>query len=284
MSESNRLMFRPLNRFDQSRGLRFAGSATSPNDPHALEQYAVIRERSASGLADEEFALVQPFTLALCNGYDIPSTDSGGVYEYACWNRSVTNRICARSSRACGWQAFEPRLPSRRRDRFRGKAMALDVRMASIADVDALVRLNREVQSLHAELEPTYFKADTASDEVRAFFRAKLEAPDNHIRLSDGDTGPNGYVWFEIQERPGTPFTLPNRRVYVHHLAVEKMARRCGIASALLARVETEARSAGIDNVVLDVWAANASARSFFTAHGFASFNLMLRKISPDSV
>src|SRR4051794_125651 len=99
---------------------------------------------------------------------------------------------------------------------FDGKAMAFSVRVASVADIDALVRLNREVQWLHTELEPTYFKAYTAADEVSAFFRAKLATPGNHIRLSEDDTGPNGYVWFEVQERPETPFTLPSRRVYVH--------------------------------------------------------------------
>jgi ribosomal protein S18 acetylase RimI-like enzyme len=161
---------------------------------------------------------------------------------------------------------------------FDGKAMAFLVRAASVADIDALVRLNRDVQLLHAEFEPAYFKARTAADEVGAFFGARLATPGNHIRLSEGDTGPNGYVWFEVQERPETPFTRPGRRIYVHHLAVQKTARRRGIASALLGQVEIEALSAGIDSIVLDVWAANESARGLFAAHGFTAFNLMLRK------
>ena len=156
--------------------------------------------------------------------------------------------------------------------------MTITVRAASVADIDAIVRLNRDVQQLHAELDPSFFKSDLDNEQVAAFFAAKLALPENHIQLADDEDGPNGYVWFEVQARPETPLTLARKRIYVHHLSVQPTARRHGVASALLRQVEAEARVGGITIIALGTWAANGPARGFFTACGFAPFHLSLGK------
>jgi ribosomal protein S18 acetylase RimI-like enzyme len=156
--------------------------------------------------------------------------------------------------------------------------MTISVRVASVADIDDIVRLNRDVQLLHAELEPAFFKSNFDNEKVASFFAAKLALSENHIRLADSSDGPNGYVWFEVQDRPETPLTLARKRIYIHHLSVQAGARRHGIASALLRQVEAEALIGGITAIALDTWAANESARSFFEARGFTAFNLSLGK------
>jgi ribosomal protein S18 acetylase RimI-like enzyme len=158
------------------------------------------------------------------------------------------------------------------------KAVTISIRMASDVDIDAIVRLNRDVQQLHAEIEPSFFKSDTDDKEIAVFFAEKLATSGNYIRLAGGGDGPNGYVWFEVQERPDTPLTLARKRIYIHHLTVKAGARRHGIASALLRQVEAEALAGGITSIALDTWAANGSARSFFEARGFTPFNLTLGK------
>jgi ribosomal protein S18 acetylase RimI-like enzyme len=156
--------------------------------------------------------------------------------------------------------------------------MTISVRVASAADIDVIVRLNRDVQQLHAELEPSFFKSNVNNEEVAAFFAAKLALSENHIRLADSGDGPNGYVWFEVQDRPETPLTLARKRIYIHHLSVQQAVRRRGIALALLGQVEAEALAGGITNIALDTWAANGSARGFFEARGFTPFNFSLGK------
>ncbi len=98
--------------------------------------------------------------------------------------------------------------------------MTISVRAASAADIGAIVWLNRDVQRLHADFEPSYFKSNVVEDEVAAFFAAKLALPENHFRLADGGDGPNSYVWFELQGRPETPFRLARKRIYIHHLSI----------------------------------------------------------------
>ena len=72
--------------------------------------------------------------------------------------------------------------------------MTISVRAASAADIDDIVRLNRDVQQLHAELEPSFFKSNSDNDEVAAFFASKLALSENQIRLAEVSDGPNGYV------------------------------------------------------------------------------------------
>jgi diamine N-acetyltransferase len=156
--------------------------------------------------------------------------------------------------------------------------VTVSIRPASTADVDAILLLNQEVQQLHAAFEPTIFRADTSSDEINAYFAARLSAAGHEIRLAEIDGTPVGYIWFEVQDRPETPFQLSGKRIYIHHLSVRKTARRSGVGSALLERVQAEALATGITSIALDTWAANATALHFFEARGFSPFNLVLRK------
>jgi ribosomal protein S18 acetylase RimI-like enzyme len=156
--------------------------------------------------------------------------------------------------------------------------MTISVRVGSDADIDVIVRLNRDVQQLHAELEPSVFKTNIDTSEMTAFFAAKLILTEHHFRLAYLDDGPSGYIWFEVQERRETPLTLARKRIYIHHLSVQVSARRRGIASALLSQVEGEALAGRITNIALDTWAANGAARDFFEHRGFTPFNLTLGK------
>lgn len=98
--------------------------------------------------------------------------------------------------------------------------MSMEVRAASEADLGALVRLNQVVQSLHAALYPSDFKQAPDPSAVTAFFAARLADPKCAIGIAELDLAPVGYIWFETQPRPETPFTLARPRIYVHHVSV----------------------------------------------------------------
>jgi ribosomal protein S18 acetylase RimI-like enzyme len=156
--------------------------------------------------------------------------------------------------------------------------MPAEIRAAGQSDLDALVRLNQDVQALHARLYPDDFKADPDPVDVRLFFAERLDDPKSVIGLAEQDGRAVGYVWFDIQARPDTPFTFARRRLYICHIAVEPQARRRGIASALLGYVERRAAREGIDEIALDSWTANLDAQHFFGARGFVACHASLRK------
>ena len=160
--------------------------------------------------------------------------------------------------------------------------MATTVRLASAADIDALLALNAAVQSLHAALYPEDFKRAADTEDARAKFAAWLASPDVRIAVAEAEGAPVGYVYFETQTLAETAFNPARRRVYVHHLCVAQAMQRRGVGAALLRLVEQHAAAEDIREIALDAWAANVGAISFFERNGFAPFNVALRKpVSP---
>ncbi|HLJ70053.1 MAG TPA: GNAT family N-acetyltransferase [Roseiarcus sp.] len=142
------------------------------------------------------------------------------------------------------------------------------------ADLDALIRLNEAIQSVHANLYPKQFKPRPNPASLRTFFAARL----TEIVLAELEGLPVGYVWCEIQSRPETPFSPGRPRLYVHHLSVEPQARRRGVGAALMRYVEQEAIQRGVAEIALDVWEENDEALAFFGTQGFAKLIVTLHK------
>ena len=152
------------------------------------------------------------------------------------------------------------------------------VRAAAAGDVATLVRLNGDVQRAHAALEPGVFRDVVDEAALGAFFAGRLVEDAHGFALGCGGGEALGYVWFEVQDRPGMVLTLPQRRVYVHHLSVCPKARRAGVGSALMRYVEGRAAAAGIGLLGLESWAANGAAQAFFAACGYGPSRIGLAK------
>jgi ribosomal protein S18 acetylase RimI-like enzyme len=156
--------------------------------------------------------------------------------------------------------------------------MTFTLRHASFSDLGTLVRLNNEVQRLHSQLDPSFFKTTTDVDELEAFFETVLEKLDDRVILAEENDLPVGYVWFQVQQKQETPFTWPRRQIYIFQIAVDEAFRRRGVGSVLISHVEQHAEEAGIDKIVLDTWAINAAAQGFYHARGFQHLTIGYEK------
>jgi ribosomal protein S18 acetylase RimI-like enzyme len=156
--------------------------------------------------------------------------------------------------------------------------MTVTIRNAVDADLDALIRLNAQVQRLHAQVYPADFKSLTDEGEVRDFLLSVMRQTRHTILLAQIDGAVVGYAWFEIQDRPQTPFTWPTKLVFLHHICVDFGHRRLGIGSALITRVEERALAGGIGEFALDMWLLNDTAQAFFKSCGLETYRLFLRK------
>ncbi len=152
--------------------------------------------------------------------------------------------------------------------------MAVRVRAASEADLDAVVELNGYVQDLHARLYPKDFKQTSGGEDVRAFFAARLGV----IAVAESDDAIVGYSLREAQNLAETPFSPPRVRLYIHHLSVAPSARRRGVGAALMRHVQQLAEAQGLQEIALGAWAANRDAMRFFEAQGFIISAATLRK------
>ena len=156
--------------------------------------------------------------------------------------------------------------------------MTVTFRNAVDADLGALIRLNAQVQTLHAQAHPADFKSITDAGEVRDFFASVMRQADHTILVAEVEGAVVGYAWFEIQERPQTPFTWAKKKVFLHHIGVDSGHRRLGVGSALITRVEQQALAAGIGEVALDMWSLNDTAQVFFESRGFETYRSIRRK------
>ena len=156
--------------------------------------------------------------------------------------------------------------------------MTYDIRKAREFDLPSLARLNGFVHTVHVAWAPETFEADPAPDALIDFLTGRLSDPNSHFAIARVDGDDIGYIWFERQERPGTVFTKPFLRLYVHHIAVDPSRRSLGVGTALMAYLETEAVSAGISTLALGAWSVNEDAIGFFKARGYAPMIETLRK------
>jgi ribosomal protein S18 acetylase RimI-like enzyme len=152
------------------------------------------------------------------------------------------------------------------------------VRRATVEDAGTLIQLNETVQDLHVRLYPADFKHAVARSEAASFFLERLKNPDCILAIAEVALAPAGYVWFDRQSRPETPFTPARRRLYLHHISVKPEVHRRGVGSALMKYVEQWAAQESAQEIALATWSANLGAQRFFISHGFSDVTVAFRK------
>jgi GNAT superfamily N-acetyltransferase len=160
---------------------------------------------------------------------------------------------------------------------------AVRVRRAGAADAQTLASLNREVQALHARLEPALFKPPGPGTLGTEEASAILAGAPHVVFLAEAGGQPVGYAYAEVRRRGETSYAYAYDEVYLHHLSVAAAWHRRGIGRALLTAVAEEGRRLGIARLALDVWTVNASARAFFRALGFSPYNERLARGGRDT-
>lgn len=153
----------------------------------------------------------------------------------------------------------------------------MEVREATLADVSELVRLNDEVQRLHAELYPQIYIYPLEVGKVSRFFDDLINSESASVLVATSETGLCGYLYYEIQLNKLNAFKFPSTRYYIHHVSVEKKSRRNGVATQLFQYLESTAKSVGNTQVMLDTMHLNRHAQQFFESIGFS---LLMQKYS----
>jgi len=143
------------------------------------------------------------------------------------------------------------------------------VRKAVLEDADQLAALNIDVQTLHREAEPWFFKSGAPDPKM---FRTAMQKDQIHIFIATVDTAPVGYVFAELRAFPETPLTHPYKALHVHHISVRAAFRRSGIGKSLMAEIEATAKTLNADRISADTWAFNTPAREFFESHGLEPY------------
>jgi len=154
--------------------------------------------------------------------------------------------------------------------------MDVAIRPALPGDIDSLVKLNGEVQDLHAKLFPDVFRCDWRRSELEAFWRSRLSTQGERILVAEADGSVIGYLWMEVQQRPQDALRYARRRIYIHHICVVQSCRGQGVGRRLLDSAGEYAQETGCSRLLLDVWFANSQAREVFEHAKFEPLNVLM--------
>jgi diamine N-acetyltransferase len=151
------------------------------------------------------------------------------------------------------------------------------IERGTAARLDDLVRLNKSVQVMHVEHEPSFFRPfdETA---IRDYLEKALTDPSVAFLIAVEASLAVGYAMLRVQERPEGPYTLARRHAELEHIAVEPSARGRGVGGALLDEAVSAAKQLGVDELGLSVWQFNEEAQRLFGRHGFAGYMQRMRR------
>ena len=155
--------------------------------------------------------------------------------------------------------------------------MNVDVRQATLSDLDAVCRLAHDVVILHAAMRPDVFAAPVDAAQREARWRRDVEEPEraSFIALRDGVAV--GFISGKVAEEPSDYF-LPTRICHVNSIGVTESERGRGIGRALMAALEDWARARGANEVHLTVWRFNDCARSLYAEMGYEERTTLMCK------
>ena len=145
----------------------------------------------------------------------------------------------------------------------------LQFRDAVISDLDVAFDLFAEVQSLHADALPLFFRQPVKDDLFEKYFSDLLGNPKQHLVIGCAGEQPIGCVQYSIHERARNVFMDKRTFAHIDHLIVAKGFRRNGYASALIQHVVEAVGRQGIDRLGIDHWSFNDAAAACFENAGF---------------
>lgn len=149
----------------------------------------------------------------------------------------------------------------------------LTIRLARAADAGALGALWSELDRLHSELHPGFFRM---AARPAAYLRGLLAAPNELVFVAEQAGELCGCLTARLYDTPEQPLFRPRRRVQLDDLVVLPSARRRGIGRRLMAAAETWARENGAEQLVLTVWQGNDEAAAFYAQTGYAEAHRVL--------
>ena len=148
----------------------------------------------------------------------------------------------------------------------------MEIRKATDMDGLLLSTLCRDVQTLHAEHHPNFFKMPQSDDFAASFFNGLLADVSVSIFIAEENEQALGYIVCKSMERTENPFTFGMRYLLIDQISVRPQARGRGVGAALMEQAEILAGELGVRKIWLDSWDFNINAHAFFEGVGFVKF------------
>ena len=149
------------------------------------------------------------------------------------------------------------------------KKSKIEFRKATADDYDVVFDLFSEVQSLHHDAQPDFFKKPDKDELFREFFDKTLESEEQYLIIGSLNDEPVGYILFHKWVRPKAIYRHEDPILYIHNLMIKQRHRYQGYGGAFIDYAKKTAKELGLTRMGIDFWDFNEPARKCFSRQGF---------------
>ena len=152
----------------------------------------------------------------------------------------------------------------------------MELRPATKKDYDIIFKIFSEVQSIHYDGMPDFFRPAKRDKFFYAYFDEVIKNEDKHLIIGFEKDKPFGYIYYLITKHPQNIYRKEKRIIYINQIGVKKAYQGRGLGSELINHVLNVAKKEKINKIGLDVWLFNEGSIKFFRNHGFRAHNQIM--------
>lgn len=152
------------------------------------------------------------------------------------------------------------------------------IRRATIEDTDRINELLFQVQSIHADGRPDFFKSGAKKYTTEELISI-IGDDQTPIYVFDDDGVIKGYAFCVFQTTEETNQLHFRKTLYIDDLCVDSKYRHNHIGEQLYNYVHSVAEQAHCDSVTLNVWELNQSAKGFYQKMGLKPLKTTMESI-----
>lgn len=141
-----------------------------------------------------------------------------------------------------------------------------------------LAELNEEVQNFHYNIHPNIFKPYNR-EAVGKYFETVIKNENAVAFIAKENDAILGYVLVYKIEFPENPFQYARSYVLIDQILVLKQHQGKGIGGMFLSAVYDFAQKNSVNQIELNHWTLNDSARNFFNKNKFTYYNEKMWKL-----
>lgn len=136
-------------------------------------------------------------------------------------------------------------------------------------DARRLIPLLHQVHDLHLHHQPARYRALPGDASLADWLSDWLATPGltalGYVQVRDLV----GYLIYEVERRPPTPFRASETRIMLHHICVDARHRRQGIAQRLIVELDARARAEKADVLGVTYATFNSASAALMAQAGF---------------
>lgn len=154
----------------------------------------------------------------------------------------------------------------------------MNVRKATLDDIDAITALLSQVLEVHAKARPDLFVSGTVKYN-KSELADIISNEATPVFVCEDDSLVLGHAFTEITVNTQQTMLKGMKSMYIDDICVDEKARRKNVGTMLYDHCIEYARKIGCYDVTLNVWEGNDSAKQFYQSMGMRVRKTTLEQI-----